>query len=328
MSRDVLRSPRSSLRPLVPLLTNARYEVLPTSGVEQAILDCVPRDVTVTVTASPTKGLAPTLDLTERLRGHGYRVVPHLSARLVRDAGHLADIVARLVAAGVDDVFVPAGDADPPAGQFASALDVLERLTETGNPFARVGITGYPQSHPKIEDDVTVQSMWDKRRHATYIVSNLCFDPAVLRDWIKRIRRRGVTLPLLLGLAGPTDRTKLMRMAAKVGVADSARFLAGHSSALWRMSAPGAYQPEWLLGKLSGILAAPESLVEGLHVFTFNQVQESQEWRRGLISQLSGPGRPGRPDEPDEPDEPHNPGEHGRLAQSARVSGPARSALR
>ena len=151
-------------------------------------------------------------------------MVPHLSARLVRDRGAPREIVARLTAAGIDDVFVPAGDADPPAGEFTSALDLLERLTELGNPFARVGITGYPETHPKIEDDVTVQAMWDKRRHATYIVSNLCFDPATLRHWIARIRRRGVTLPLLLGLAGPVERTKLMQMAAKIGVADSARF--------------------------------------------------------------------------------------------------------
>ena len=80
-----------------------------------------------------------------------------------------------------------------------------------GSPFARVGITGYPESHPKIEDDITVQAMWDKRRHATYIVSNLCFDPATLRQWIIRVRARGVTLPLLVGLAGPVERARLMQ---------------------------------------------------------------------------------------------------------------------
>jgi methylenetetrahydrofolate reductase (NADPH) len=247
------------------------------------VLESVPREVTVTVTASPTKGLEPTLALTERLIRHGYRAVPHLSARQVRDGGHLAEIVPRLVAAGVDDVFVPAGDADPPAGDFTSALDLLERLAELGNPFARVGITGYPQSHPKIEDDVTVQAMWDKRRHATYIVSNLCLDPATLRHWISRIRRRGVTLPLLLGLAGPVDRTKLMTMAAKIGVADSARFAAGHSAALIKLSTPGAYQPERLLARLSRTLADPASKVEGLHIFTFNQVEQAQAWRQRLL---------------------------------------------
>ncbi len=262
---------------------------MPTSSAEQAVLESVPSDVTVTVTASPTKGLEPTLDLTERLRKQGYSAVPHLSARLVRDHAHLADVVSRLVAAGVSDVFVPAGDADPPAGQFSSALEVLEWLTELGSPFERVGITGYPQTHPKIEDDVTVQAMWDKRRHATYIVSNLCFDPAVLRGWIRRVRRRGVTLPLLVGLAGPTDKVKLMRMASKAGVEDSARFLAGHRSALWRLSAPGAYQPEWLLGKLAAQLTAHESNVTGLHVFTFNQVRQAEEWRQGLLARCADP---------------------------------------
>ena len=90
--------------------------------------------MTVTVTASPARGLDATLDLTERLAARGYRVVPHLSARLVADDAHLAAIVARLLACGVDDVFVPAGDADPPAGQFDSALSLLTRLTEMGTP--------------------------------------------------------------------------------------------------------------------------------------------------------------------------------------------------
>src|SRR5499427_10645828 len=223
------------LAAVAPLLRSPRFEVFPAGGVEDAVGEWLPAGRTVTVTASPAKGLDATLDLTERLAGRGFRVVPHVSARLVTDGAHLADIVARLTACGVDDVFVPAGDADPPAGEFDSALSLLERLAEMGNPFARTGITGYPESHPRIEDDVTIQAMWDKRRHATYIVSNLCFDAAVLRRWIARIRRRGITLPLLLGLAGPVERTKLAAMATKIGVADSARFLAGHSSAFVRL---------------------------------------------------------------------------------------------
>ncbi len=287
MSPARLRLPGAGLKQIAPLLHKARYEVLPTQSAEDAVLESVPRDVVITITASPTKGLEPTLALAERLAAAGYRVVPHLSARLVRNSAHLDEVVARLRAIGVDDVFVPAGDADPPAGEFTSALDVLEHLADLGSPFPRVGITGYPETHPKIEDDITVQAMWDKRRHATYIVSNLCFDPAVLRQWIVRIRRRGVKLPLLLGLAGPVDRTKLVQMATKIGVADSARFVAGHSSAFVRLSTPGAYQPERLLARVGSTLAAPESLVAGLHVFTFNQVRQAEQWRQELLADLS-----------------------------------------
>jgi len=222
--------PRSGLARVAPLLRAPRYEVFPGAGTEQAVLEWVPRELTVTVTASPTRGLEPTLDLATSLAGHGYTAVPHVTARLVRDDAHLADIVARLTAAGISDIFVPGGDADPPAGRFHSALELLERLAEMGRPFARVGITGYPESHPKIDDDITIQSMWDKRRHAAYLVSNLCFDPATLRRWITRVRARGVTLPLLVGLAGPVDRARLLRMAAVAGVSESARFLAGTPS--------------------------------------------------------------------------------------------------
>ena len=287
MSPARLRLPGAGLKQIVPLLHKARYEVLPTQSAEDAVLESVPRDVVVTITASPSRGLEPTLALAERLAAEGYQVVPHLSARLVRDSAHLGEVVARMTAIGVDDVFVPAGDADPPAGEFSSALDVLEHLVERGSPFKHVGITGYPETHPKIEDDITVQSMWDKRRHATYIVSNLCFDPGVLRQWIVRIRRRGVKLPLLVGLAGPVERTKLVQMATKIGVADSARFVAGHSSAFVRLSTPGAYQPERLLDRVGSTLAAPESLVDGLHVFTFNQVRQAEQWRQELLADLS-----------------------------------------
>ena len=278
---------RNGLARVMPLLQCPRYEVLPAPGTEQAVLDWVPRDLTVTVTASPARGLDQTLALAERLAGHGYRVVPHLSARLVRDDAHLGDIVARLTACGVDDVFVPAGDADPPAGRFASALPVLERLTEMGSPFARVGITGYPESHPKIGDDITIQAMWDKRLHATYLVSNLCFDPATLRHWIGRVRARGVTLPLFAGLAGPVERARLLRMAAKAGVAESARFLAGHTEWFLRLGTPGGYSPERLLERAGPALASPDSAVEGLHVFTFNQVRQTEEWRQALLGRLS-----------------------------------------
>jgi methylenetetrahydrofolate reductase (NADPH) len=279
--------PRGGLAKVVPLLEHPRYEVFPAKSVEDAVAEWVPPGMTVTVTASPARGLDATLDLAERLAARGYQVVPHVSARLVADDAHLSEIVARLLACGIDDVFVPAGDADPPAGRFDSALSLIERLTEMGRPFARVGITGYPESHPHIDDDITIQAMWDKRQHAAYIVSNLCFDPAVLRRWIGRVRARGVTLPIFVGLAGPVDRARLVRMAARAGVAESARFLAGHAEWFARLAAPGGYSPDRLLDRTGAALSAPASAVAGLHLFTFNQIQPTEEWRRSLLSRLT-----------------------------------------
>ncbi|MFE7173238.1 5,10-methylenetetrahydrofolate reductase [Streptomyces sp. NPDC057616] len=272
----------------IALLDSVRYEVLPAAAIEEKVLAHVPRDVVITVTASPVKGLDPTLDLTGRLAAHGYRVVPHLPARLLRDDVHLKEVVERLSAAGVDDVFVPAGDADPPAGPYDGALPVLRRLGELGSPFARVGITGYPESHPLIHDDLTIQAMWDKHAHATYIVGNLCFDARVLGEWIARIRRRGVSLPLHVGVAGPVQRAKLLAMATKIGVGESTRFLTRHPSWFLRFAAPGGYSPEKLLSRAQEALTAPSAGVAGLHLFTFNQIAETERWRRALLERLGG----------------------------------------
>jgi methylenetetrahydrofolate reductase (NADPH) len=213
-------------------------------------------------------------------------VVPHVPARLLRDDAHLKDVVDRLQEAGVDDVFVPAGDADPPAGGYDGALPVLRRLSELGSPFARVGITGYPESHPLIHDDLTIQAMWDKHAHATYIVSNLCFDPRVLGDWVGRIRRRDVTLPVHVGVAGPVQRAKLLAMATKIGVGESTRFLTRHASWFLRFATPGGYSPDRLLARSAEALTTPSAGVAGLHVFTFNQIAETERWRRSLLDRL------------------------------------------
>jgi methylenetetrahydrofolate reductase (NADPH) len=250
------------------LLARPRYEVLPAKGTEQAVLDWIPAGMTVTITASPVKGLDPTIELAERLATRGYLVVPHLAARSVTSDAHLAGIVARLKAAGCDDVFVPGGDAPHPAGPFDGALPLLERLAEMGNPFSRIGITGYPESHPKIHDDITVQAMWDKRKHASYIVSNVCFDAARLGRWIQRIRTRGITLPLYVGLAGPAERTRLLKMAAVAGASESARFITRHPGWILRFWVPGGYSPDRLLDRAAAVITAPDAGVAGLHLFT------------------------------------------------------------
>jgi hypothetical protein len=46
---------RGGLRQIGPLLAAPRYEVFPAASVEQAVLDWVPRELTVTVTTSPRR---------------------------------------------------------------------------------------------------------------------------------------------------------------------------------------------------------------------------------------------------------------------------------
>jgi methylenetetrahydrofolate reductase (NADPH) len=262
------------------LLAHPRYEVLPFGDVEHAVLEQVPVDVTLTVTVSPRKGIEHTLELTERLMAHGYVVVPHLSARLVQDSAHLAEILARVDEIGAHDVFVVAGDADEPAGEFTGAASLLEAMAEIGHRFEEVGITGYPESHPFISDETTIQAMFEKARFATYIVSQICFEPAVTAGWVERVWDRGTRLPIYIGIPGAVPRTKLLRISKTIGLGASARFLSRHRGWVAHAIRPGGFSPDPLIDGLETSLAQPERKIAGFHIFTFNDLADTEQWRQ------------------------------------------------
>lgn len=281
-----MRERRTQADAVRRLMGAMRYEVLPTGSIAQDVCDHVPPGRTVTVTASPRGGLQATLDVTTQLAQEGYDAVPHLAARMVRGRAELTDIVERLTAVGVRKVFVPGGDATPTPQTYGNALELLQDLHALGSPFQEVGITGYPESHPQIDDDVIVQSMWDKRSLATHIVSNLCPRAARVVTWVERLRRRGLLLPVYVGVPGPIDRARLMRMATRIGVGESARFLAGHRFVFARFAAPGGFRPEQFLRDLSPLLQRPDPAVAGIHLYTFNQVARTEQWRREMAVRL------------------------------------------
>ena len=286
-ARRLGRIDRPRREALLAFLHSPRYEILPTDDVEERVLAGVPHEVTITITASPRKGIEATIDLAERLGRNGYQVVPHISARLIRDDAHLREVLGRVAAIGRREIFVVAGDAKEPAGQFPDSVALLTALTAEPHGMRDIGVTGYPERHSFIDDDLTIQAMWDKRRIATYIVSNLCFDPRVVKKWVERVRRRGVELPIHIGLAGVADPAKLLRISTRIGVVDSARFLRGHSNWFLRMVQPGGYDPGRFTTGLLPELALPERKVAGLHVFTFNEIEPTERWRQETLARLA-----------------------------------------
>jgi methylenetetrahydrofolate reductase (NADPH) len=272
---------------VVDLLRHPRFEVMPLDGIEERVIACVPPGLTVTVTSSPSRGIDATLSVCERLAAHGYRAVPHLAARLVIDDLHLRELLARLEELGLREVFVIAGDIEQPAGRFEGAAALLCAMAEAGHRIDEIGITGYPESHAFISDETTIQAMFDKAPLATYIVSQICFSPEVIGSWIRRVRDRGVELPMHIGLPGPIAAAKLLRFSSRIGLGESARFLRRHGTWAGQLLLPRAYRPERLMERLSACLADPDDQVAGLHLFTFNDVERAERWRQERLLQLS-----------------------------------------
>ncbi len=246
----------------------------------------VPTQIKVAVTSSPTRGIEATLQLCEELASARFQVAPHLAARLVRDEEHLRDILERLFAIGVRDVFAIAGDAGRPAGKFDGATGLLAAMAELGHGINEVGISGYPESHPFISDETTIQVMFDKEPFATYIVSQLCLDAGVIGRWIEAVRARGVQLPIHIGIPGPIASRKLLRIATRIGVGESTRFVRGHGGLLARLFLRGRYGPGSLIERVTPQLTDPRKKIAGFHVYTFNELATTERWRREALRRL------------------------------------------
>jgi methylenetetrahydrofolate reductase (NADPH) len=283
-ARADLADDATARRAVVEVLRHPRYEVLSLDGIEDAVVAHVPTTVKVTITASPHRGIDRTIALAEKLAMRGYDAVPHLSARLVRDGAHLEEILARLGAAGVRGLFVPAGDTHP-TGEFEAAADLLAAMGDIRERFEEIGITGYPESHPLISDEQTIQAMFDKAPMATCIISQICFDADTIATWVARVRARGTDLPIWIGVPGLVDRSKLVRISMKIGLGQSARFALAHRAWVRRLVAR-QFHPDRLLWELAPSFADPQANVRGIHLFTFNELARTERWRRAMLARL------------------------------------------
>jgi methylenetetrahydrofolate reductase (NADPH) len=253
----------------------ARFEVLPFGRSEEEAAQ-LPHPVRLTVTCSPKHGPDEAVEVAGRLRALGHSVTVHVAARMVRDREHLDSLLSAMADAGADDLFLIGGDADPPLGEYSSAVELIAVVGEHRLRPRTIGIAGYPEGHPKISDDELEQALLEKSRFADYVATQMCFDAAALRDWVLAQRRRGMDLPVLVGLPGKVARHRLLEMSVRIGVGPSLAFVRkqrGLRSLLSRRSTA-----DRMYKAVAPMVEDPELNIVGFHYFTFNQLIETYEW--------------------------------------------------
>ncbi len=272
------------------LVANMIFEVIPLKSVDAAI-EALPPESEVSVTASPVKGMPATVELTDRIRARGHRPIPHISARLVESAAHTKELADWTRTEGYERVFVIAGDAEEPHGPYDGAHAFLRDFFEHEHGATTIGIASYPDGHAIIPEGVCHEQLHLKQALIAeagldgWASTQMCFDTDRIVSWLRAEREEGFTLPVHLGIPGVVDRTKLMTMGVRLGVGASLRYLKKNRAAVTKLMAPGHYDPDDILVPMVEQL---EPLgIEALHVFTFNQVDHTDDWRRTIVGELS-----------------------------------------
>ncbi|MEM7286589.1 MAG: methylenetetrahydrofolate reductase [Actinomycetota bacterium] len=269
------------------LIDGLTFEVVPMKSLTGAI-EHLPAGCEVSVTCSPAKGIAETQRITEDLVEQGYLAIPHISARMVRDRAHVTELAGWFRGMGIDRIFIVGGDHEEP-GDYPGAVEFLRDLLDTDHGLQTIGVTAYPDGHAFLSDDIVRNALADKEQLTrsagveAYCSTQMCFDPTTIAKWMRQVREQGIEMPIHLGISGVVDKTKLLTMGARLGIGQSLSYLKKNKAAVARMLTATSYDPNDLLVPLSEDML--NFGVEGLHVFTFNQVEATNDWRTAVLAE-------------------------------------------
>lgn len=241
----------------------------------------------VTITFLPGDNYRHNIDTAAALRGAGYNPVPHVAAREMVSREALGDFLARLRGeADVTRIFLIAGDVAAAKGPFKSSLDIAASgLIET-HGFASLSVAGHPEGHPylKTENAFAVLAAWRdwglQTKIRVDVVTQFCFETAPILGWIGELHARGITLPVIVGLAGPASPATLTKFALRCGVGNSMRALRGQIGRFGRLLLDTG--PDDVM---HGLLSAPKAAtapIAGFHLFPFGGLRKAAEWARGF----------------------------------------------
>ena len=267
------------------LLNSLYFEVIPMKGFEEK-LDVLKAGDRVGITCSPKQGLQVTLDTVSKLTGRGFSLTPHIAARQVKSQQHLRDIVAQLTDSGITSIFVPGGDLDQPMGDYNSSAAVLNDLSEMDHPFTRIGVASYPEGHPAIPDDILFDALAAKQGIATHMVTQMCFDMPVLLRWLSNMRDRDIKTPVWIGLPGVMDRMRLFKTSLRIGVGQSAKYARKQKGLAGMLLRSATYKPDSLFKELKPAMDDERMAIEGLYMFTFNQIDNTVQWSQEQLKRL------------------------------------------
>ena len=246
------------------------------------------RDTKVNVTNLPKTSVTDIFATVEKLKHDGMNPVPHITARTVIDEDELATIVEKYATLGVSEVLIIAGNKFQPAGSFSSSSDLISSGVFEHFGIINLGVAGHPEGSPDITQQ-QLEDAIDQKNHLAasrglniFLETQFCFDVQRIIDWEKAIRDRGNSLPIRVGVAGPTKLLSLINFAIKAGVGPSLKFLIKERDKLTKLV--HSYDPTDLILSIAPQFS-PEAntCFESIHFYAFGGFRKTAEYAQELF---------------------------------------------
>jgi methylenetetrahydrofolate reductase (NADPH) len=282
-------APVPANRQIEALLEGYSIEVMPRTAAKvgdfRGLLPAGTRVYIAHIEGTPIEAMVATA---RRLAEDGYAVMPHFPARLIRDAGTLADWIARYQGeAGVTQALLLAGGVAEPQGEFHSSMQLLETGLFDKAGFTRLHVAGHPEGNRDIDPDdsdrnVTEALRWKQKFSETTdaemaLATQFCFEAKPVIAWADRLRAEGIDLPVHIGVAGPARLQTLVKFAVACGVGPSIRVLQKRAKDVTKLVLP--FEPTDFLAELAAHKAAhPGFNIERVHFFPLGGIKTNAQW--------------------------------------------------
>jgi methylenetetrahydrofolate reductase (NADPH) len=184
-----------------------------------ALADVLPVGTTLYVAHTPKASLDDVIRVSMRAKALGFRPSPHIVARRMLDESKLRETLDVLTRGGINQVLLIAGDLSRPIGKFKSSLEILDSGAFEGTGISHIGVAGHPEGHPSVSPDALLAALCHKQAFSVqtglevHIVTQFGFNPEAICAWDERMSKAGISLPVHVGIAGPTPLPKLLKFA-------------------------------------------------------------------------------------------------------------------
>ncbi len=252
------------------------------AGRLDAVRAAIPDGTIVSITNLPNESDGARIEAAARVRALGLVPMPHVAARRIASEADLAQALDGFAAAGVDRLFVIAGDVPAPAGPFADALAMIAATSFARHGIGVVGISGYPDGHPGIDREALDHARRAKiaalaeQAVTAELVTQFGFEAEPVVAWLRRIRAGGFDGVVRMGLPGPANVGTLLRYAARCGVGVSARAMTRYGASITRLLSSAG--PDLLYAALARAVATEPLGPVAIHLFPFGGLGKMADW--------------------------------------------------
>ncbi|MFD6065061.1 methylenetetrahydrofolate reductase [Rhodococcus wratislaviensis] len=250
----------------------------------------LPRGIRVNVTFLGNETPSARRTAAAAVKAADFTPVPHIAARRLASREVVEEFVGALHADGTcDHIFVIAGDPPQPEGSYEGALSLIETAPLAEYGVQTVSITGYPEGHPKIADDVLWVALTEKVAALTSqnrtgdIITQFAFDADAVISWIEAVRSRGIDLPIRVGVPGPAGVKRLLSYARRFGVGSSAGIAKKYGFSLTNLFSTAG--PDRFITDLASRVDPSVHGTVKLHFYTFGGLRATAEWVQDFAAQ-------------------------------------------